>query len=144
VFPAFKENDVLVGGKKICGILSEGISGGVIVGIGLNVNMEGSDHIDQPATSILMETGKRLGVEGLLEKLLPTLSIRLEKWKEGGFAALRTEWEKRVPNIGQSVTVRDAGAEKTGLLSGFGDDGELLLRDESGTLISVWVGDLFV
>jgi len=43
-------NDVLVGGKKICGILSEGISGGVIIGIGLNVNMQNTDHINQPAT----------------------------------------------------------------------------------------------
>ncbi len=50
-------NDVLVSEKKICGILSEGVPGGIIVGIGLNVNMQTADHIDQPATSTLIESG---------------------------------------------------------------------------------------
>jgi len=136
-------NDVLVGGKKICGILSETVSGGVIVGIGLNVNMESADHIDQPATSILIESGKRRSIDDLLKKLLPILSAHLGEWEEGGFSKVRKKWESNVPNLGKMVAVRDGDSERTGLLAGFGDDGELLLRVESGELVSIWAGDLF-
>jgi BirA family biotin operon repressor/biotin-[acetyl-CoA-carboxylase] ligase len=135
-------NDVLVDGKKICGILSEGVSGGIIVGIGLNVNMQCADHIDQPATSILMETGERQNIDELLEKLLPHLAARLAEWEQGGFSKVRKNWEANVPNIGKPVTVRDGDSERSGLLAGFGEDGELLLQEESGTVSPIWAGDV--
>jgi BirA family biotin operon repressor/biotin-[acetyl-CoA-carboxylase] ligase len=141
--PALKwPNDVLVNGRKICGILSDGVAGSVIVGIGLNVNMPSADHIDQPATSVLIETGTRRDVDQLLEKLLKRLSIRLDEWAQGGFSKVRTNWEAKVPNLGKTVTVRDGGAMRSGILEGFGADGELLLRDESGKVMPVWAGDV--
>jgi BirA family biotin operon repressor/biotin-[acetyl-CoA-carboxylase] ligase len=141
--PALKwPNDVLVNGRKICGILSEGTSGGIIIGIGSNVNMQAANHIDQPATSILIETGKRSNVDDLLAKLLKHLSIRLDDWVQGGFSKVRKNWETKVPTIGKPVTVRDGDAMRRGLLVGFGDDGELLLRDENGVVNTVWAGDV--
>ncbi len=147
-------NDVLVNGKKICGILSEGIPGGIIIGIGLNVNMRSADHIDQPATSILIETGSRRDVDELLGKLLKHLSVRLDEWSQGGFSGVRKSWEAKVPafaeaaagglNIGKTVTVRDGGTVRTGLLAGFGEDGELLLQDGTGEISAVWAGDLSI
>lgn len=135
-------NDVLVNGKKICGILSEGIPGGVIIGIGLNVNMQKADHIDQPATSVLIETGNRRDVDELLRKLLKRLSIHLDEWGRFGFSGIRNDWEARVRGAGQIVSVRDGGTVRTGVLAGFGESGELLLRDASGTVLSIWAGDL--
>jgi BirA family biotin operon repressor/biotin-[acetyl-CoA-carboxylase] ligase len=141
--PALKwPNDVMVGGRKICGILSEGISGGVIIGIGLNVNMQNADHIDQPATSILMESGKRRDVDELLGKLLKHLSVRLDEWAQGGFPKVRKSWESKISNIGKSVAVRDGDLVRTGILAGFGETGELLLRDEQGNILTIWVGDV--
>ncbi len=134
-------NDVLVGGKKICGILSEAVSGGVIIGIGLNVNMKCADHIDQPATSILMESGERRSVDALLETLLPILSDRLGDWEQGGFSKVRKNWEAKVPTLGKTITVRDGDNVRTGILRGFGDDGELLL-EEQGVISAVWAGDV--
>ncbi|HKL21296.1 MAG TPA: biotin--[acetyl-CoA-carboxylase] ligase, partial [Tichowtungia sp.] len=121
-------NDVLVNGKKICGILSEGVPDGVIVGIGLNVNMQSADHIDQPATSMRIETGTRRNVDELLATLLPFLSVRLDEWVEGGFSNLRKNWEAHVPGIGKPVCVRDGDSLRQGTLHGFGENGELLLR----------------
>jgi len=135
-------NDVLVNDRKICGILSEGVSGGVIIGIGLNVNMESAGHIDQPATSLLIETGARRDPASLLKKLLPSLSTRLEKWKEGGFSAIRKDWEAGAPMFGKTVKVREGDTMRSGLHAGFGQDGELLLRTKSGDLLSVWAGEL--
>lgn len=137
-------NDVLVNGRKICGILSEGLSGGVIVGIGLNVNMKSADHIDQPATSLLMEDGRRRGVEDVLEKLLKHLSVRMDEWAQGGFAVVRKSWEPRVASLGRQVMVRDGNRVCSGILVGFGEDGELLLRDSIGGISAVWAGDVSV
>lgn len=137
-------NDVLVSGKKICGILSEGIAGGVIIGIGLNVNMKNPDHIDQPATSILIETGKRSDVDQLLQKLLKHLSVRLDEWAQGGFSKIRKNWESKIPNTGKPVTVRDGETVRAGILAGFGADGELLLRDKNGAVTAVWAGDVAI
>lgn len=135
-------NDVQVGGKKICGILSEGVPGGLIVGVGLNVNMQRSGHIDQPATSMCMETGSRRSIDELLSMLLPLLSARLGEWTEGGFSEVRKRWEGRVPLIGKMISVRDGGFVREGRLVGFGENGELLLQDVSGTVRPVWAGDV--
>ena len=135
-------NDVLVNGKKICGILSEGISDGVIIGIGLNVNMQNAEHIDQPATSIRMETGTRRDIDELLGKLLKHLSLRLDEWAVGGFSKVRKNWEEKIPNVGETVSVNDDGAVRRGVLAGFGLDGELLLRDQTGAVSAVWAGDV--
>jgi len=135
-------NDVLVNGRKICGILAERIAQGLIIGIGLNVNMQAADHIDQPATSVLIETGKRASVDDLLSNLLKHLSIRLDEWAQGGFSKVRKNWEAKVPNIGKTVTVRDGGAVLTGILTGFGENGELLLREKGGIVRAVWAGDV--
>lgn len=135
-------NDVLVNGRKICGILSEGVFGGIIVGIGLNVNMQEAGHIDQPATSMLIESGERRNIDELLGKLLPILSARLEEWAEGGFSKVRKKWEANVPNIGKPVTVRDGDAVREGLLAGFGEFGELLLQDKTGAISPIWAGDV--
>lgn len=141
--PALKwPNDVLVNGKKICGILSEGITGGVIIGIGLNVNMQNAEHIDQPATSVLIETGKRRDIDEVLNRLLKYLSAYLDEWAQKGFSGIREKWESGILNTGKSVTVRDGSAVRTGILAGFGQDGELLLRDPSGAVGTVWAGDL--
>ena len=137
-------NDVLVNGQKISGILSERIPQGLIIGIGLNVNMQQADHIDQPATSILMETGQRGNVDELLQRLLKLLEKHLATWQHGGFEALRKDWEQKVPNIGKPVTIRDGTAARTGLLAGFGPNGELLLKDNAGVVHAIWAGDLSV
>lgn len=135
-------NDVLVNGRKICGILSEGISGGVIIGLGLNVNMRSADHIDQPATSVRIETGRRCDVDQLLDKLLKQLSPRLDEWAQGGFPKVREKWEGKIKTFGKPVSVRDGAAVRTGILAGFGEAGELLLRDKDGAISAIWAGDL--
>lgn len=143
VRPALKwPNDVLVDGKKICGILSETTGDGLIIGIGLNVNMQDTGHIDQPATSLLIETGRFHDIAALLERLLPLFSHRLDDWARGGFPQLRKPWETRIPSLGKPVTVRDGEATLEGLLTGFGEEGELLLTDKTGTVRTLWAGDL--
>ena len=71
-------NDVLVGGKKICGILIENTLSGdkissSVVGVGLNVHNALPDELLDIATSILLETGKVISVEEVTERLIAEL-----------------------------------------------------------------------
>jgi biotin-(acetyl-CoA carboxylase) ligase len=78
----------------------------------------------------------------LLEKLLKWLSVYLDIWQQGGFSGLREKWESNIPNIGKSITVRDGNMQRSGIIAGFGEDGELLLRDHAGVVHAIWAGDL--
>lgn len=74
-----RPNDVLVNGKKICGILTEASGQGhaisyVVLGIGLNVNT-GKKDLLRTATSILAETGKPAEQEELLERILSRFAV---------------------------------------------------------------------
>lgn len=135
-------NDVLVNGKKICGILSEAVSGGIIIGIGLNVNMNTTAHIDQPATSMRLESGKHYDREQLLPALLEKLVPHLAAWEKHGFPGIRKNWEARVSNLGLPIRLRDGNQDRTGVLAGFGEDGELLLQTDDSTCIPIWSGEL--
>ncbi len=140
-------NDVLIERKKIAGILSQRCpvdNEAFVVGIGLNVNMNAGDaaRIDQPATSLLLETGRDYPVEEVLAHLLPHIGIWFDRWRDGGFAAIGPAWDRRVAYLHEAVTVRDGAQQRSGVLAGFGHDGELLLEEPSGEVRQVWTGDL--
>ena len=143
-------NDVLVGGRKICGILSERIeramapTTGIIIGIGLNVNMttEEANAIDRPATSMLIETGHAGDISQTLEDLFQPLEYWIGEWKKSGFSNLRESWTEQAGPIGKPLTVHDGTIKKSGTLAGFGDRGELLLQTTKG-IETIWSGDVF-
>lgn len=68
-------NDVYVNDKKICGILLEGqILEYLVIGVGLNVNQkEFPDGLRRPATSYLLETGEKLNIDELKQKLFDAI-----------------------------------------------------------------------
>ena len=139
-------NDVVVGGRKICGILPElprRRAGAVVVGVGLNVGMsrDEAEALDQPATSLFLEVGEPTPARDLLAGLLAALTPRLDTWEAGGFAALRADWEAACVWLGAPVTVVDGDVRRPGVLTGFGADGELLL-DEGAGPVAVWTGHL--
>lgn len=144
-------NDVVVGDRKICGILPElprrGTPEGgpplVVVGVGLNVGMTRDEaaRIDQPATSILIEGGRSATAADLLPELLAALAPRLDSWTGGGFSALRKDWEAHCTGLGQQVQVIDGDSRRQGTLTGFGDAGQLLLT-EAGDVVEIWTGHL--
>jgi BirA family biotin operon repressor/biotin-[acetyl-CoA-carboxylase] ligase len=76
-------NDVLVGGRKVAGILAEAREGRVMLGIGINV-LQTEDELPQraqyPATSLLIETGRRIPRADLLASLLDHLEREHDAW----------------------------------------------------------------
>jgi biotin-[acetyl-CoA-carboxylase] ligase BirA-like protein len=80
-------NDLLVGGRKVAGILAEAREGRVVLGVGVNVNVEEIDlptEVDRPATSLLAETGRTISRAGLLVELLERLGQRYDAWVDQG------------------------------------------------------------
>jgi BirA family biotin operon repressor/biotin-[acetyl-CoA-carboxylase] ligase len=72
-------NDVLVGGRKVCGILAEASAGRVVVGIGVNVNQTG-DELLETATSLRVERGVPVARAPLLAAILLELERAYEHW----------------------------------------------------------------
>ena len=138
-------NDVLVGERKICGILSERVDpAGIIVGIGLNVNMtaEEAEAIDRPATSMLIESGAARDPARVLDQLFQPLEFWIGRWREGGgFQGIREEWTRQAGPPGRPLCVHDGDLRKSGTLEGFGEYGELLLRTNRG-VETIWSGDV--
>ena len=138
-------NDVLVRQMKICGILCESTGTSAIVGIGLNVNMSQteSDKIDQPATSLSIESGQSHDVEKTLTLILDGLEQTLGQWEIEGFDSLKAQWLACCDAIGQQVTfTQPNGKSISGTFTAISSCGEVQLNDAQGTTHTLLVGDM--
>lgn len=140
-------NDVLAPERKVCGILAEGVAlgspyGRVVVGIGLN--LAAGHRVGRPpdATSVEEQIGRRPPPPHALRDLLQRLEPRIDAWLRGGFAALRSEAERRAAYVGQPVSVHSDTVIRRGTLAGFGPDGELRITTGNGSTEAVWAGDM--
>jgi BirA family biotin operon repressor/biotin-[acetyl-CoA-carboxylase] ligase len=76
-------NDLLIGGRKLAGILAEAREGRVVLGVGVNVNVPAEQlpqEVDRAATSLLVETDRELNRAELLVVLLERLERRYDAW----------------------------------------------------------------
>ena len=89
-------NDLLVGNKKICGILIETAKVGeltkVVIGIGINVNMEYSELIDQEWTSIKLEKKQSVDRNSIITEMINQLCITLNKFEQEEFDYFRNKF----------------------------------------------------
>ncbi|MEM7461393.1 MAG: biotin--[acetyl-CoA-carboxylase] ligase [Pseudomonadota bacterium] len=139
-------NDVLLAGRKICGILLESheISGEriVIVGIGLNC----FSHPRQtafPATS-LMEHGINASAAEMLSRIIPTMDHWLEIWRRGqDFQYIREAWTSRAKGIGKRIAAKLHDRETIGIFEAIDDAGRLTLRKNDGSKELISVADVF-
>jgi BirA family biotin operon repressor/biotin-[acetyl-CoA-carboxylase] ligase len=138
-------NDVLVGGKKIAGILLE--SRGtpetldwLIAGIGVNV-AHGPEKATWPATSVAT-----LGGEPSVERALETLAARLDHWYRlwlaEGFAALRQAWLARAHALGETLRIKRNGDEREGKFVGLDPSGALVLELAGGRRETISYGEV--
>ena len=149
-------NDIVVNGKKICGILTEMTMTPemdevqyIVAGVGINVNNaapeEFPDEIRDRATSLRIESGRQLSRASLLNEVL----LRFEE----NYAAflgtldlskLRERYQKRLQGVGGEVRVLDPAGEYTGISQGINDKGELLVVRENGECVPVYAGEVSV
>ena len=143
-------NDVLVGGRKLAGILTElstepDAVDYVVVGLGLNVNIRPGDFpgdLRGKATSLMMETGEPHSRAAVLRTLLEHFERLYEHFREGDFAAVLRRWKVYADLQGRNVSVEQAQRRIVGKVHGIDRDGSLLLRDSRGVLQRIVSGDV--
>ncbi len=140
-------NDVLINGKKVCGILVESnvqsdIVDYAIIGIGINVDLRLADfpEIQSTATSLSDEAGRdvsRLNVIRCLlveiERLYLTLAAN---------NSIYEEWRDSLATLGSRVQVKSGETIYEGIAESVARDGSLLLRHSDGNLTRIVAGDV--
>jgi BirA family biotin operon repressor/biotin-[acetyl-CoA-carboxylase] ligase len=143
-------NDVLVRAKKIAGILAEKTPDGrgVVLGIGLNVNLTEADlaaiELLQPATSVRIETGQAVNLEGVFAALLEALQTTLDLARRNGMSYLRKSWQPYDALSGRTISVHTVDATISGLYTGMDAEGRLCLKDDAGRDHVFGAGDVSV
>ena len=118
-------NDVVVGGKKVCGILTEMSAevdyiNYVVVGIGVNVNQESfSEELGRTAGSLYLALGKDL-------------------------SELYEEYNAMCINCGRQVQVQEPDNAYIGTADGINEQGELIIHKEGGGVVCIYAGEVSV
>ncbi len=134
-------NDVLVGGKKICGILLEAVEGGLVAGVGINVlHVPRDPHY--PVTSLAQEKAETKDLKIILDKVLESLGFWCGRLNAEGFAPIRENWLKWARKGDMTVKI-SKGIEIRGRFADLDSKGNLCLTLEGGTARSISTGDVF-
>lgn len=139
-------NDIQLNGKKVSGILCETAVQAkeveVFLGIGINVNRESVEGIDQPATSLFIETGRKWDKEALLKKLQKQFQQDLETFKRSGFTPFHSAFENLLAYKGQTIHCYDGKKTWIGICHSLTMDGQLNLYLPDKTIHTLSSGDI--
>ena len=142
-------NDVVIGTKKVCGILTE-MSAEVeqieflVVGIGVNVNNKGFDEgLKEKATSLYLECGKNFRRIELLRRILQKFEKLLKDTASGNTGFLE-EYKKSCISLGRRVSFMRGNKQVSGKAVNVSEKGELIVRLENGESVPVYSGEVCV
>ncbi len=127
-------NDILLDQKKLAGILCETVPIknllGVIMGIGINVNMPKDllDMIDQPAISLAQQSGHPWKIEDILDALLHKFLANFELLQTDGFVPFHSTFEQLLAYKGEVVSIFDGYKTIEGICKGVDEKGYLKLQ----------------
>jgi len=140
-------NDVLIKGRKVCGILIEsGVRGRkvdyAIIGIGINVNLWLADfpEISPIATSLSDELGREVPQLDFIRRLLVEVEKLYLTLPSG--ESIYQQWRDRLVTLGRRVQVSWGKTRYEGIAESVARDGSLLLRCPDGSLTKIVAGDV--
>ena len=145
-------NDVVIAGKKICGILTElhmddaNKIADVVIGVGINVNMtEFPKEISEIAGSVVSTTGVRLDRGAVVAAVMERFEENYEKYNSTfDLSLLKEQYEKRLINIGKDVRVIDTMKENEAVALGITEGGALIIRTKDGNTQEINAGEVTV
>jgi len=144
-------NDIVVGGKKVCGMLTEmsverGYIHYVVVGAGVNVGLQKfPEEIAETAVSLEQECGRKIPRAVLVADIMKAFEKYYENFLEHlDLAGLQKIYNRLLVNCGREVRVLDPKGEFRGVSHGINDVGELLVEREDGTVTAVYAGEVSV
>lgn len=142
-------NDVLLNGKKVCGILAEtvirgGKLKGIVLGIGVNLNtsLESVDEIDRPATSVNLELGQSVNKQEFMDNLIKKFFENYDEFLEKGFNFIREDYEKHAMFLNQNLKIAVFNIEKEGFSKGLDENGNLILLNKDGEIEKINMGEI--
>ena len=152
-------NDLLVGGRKVCGILAESSSESVpvaakrvgrgrgrlvdfvVLGVGVNANVDPEDlgDVGREVGTLRSELGHDVDLAGLLGSLLSHLDAELGRIED--FGSILEDWRALNCTLGERVRVRRFGEVLEGTALALGSEGELLLQTRDG-VVELFEGEI--
>ena len=151
IIPKIKwPNDIRVEGKKISGILAEAVTSqegvllGIVLGFGVNLNtkIDFLSQINQPATSLNIETGKFIDKEIFLKKVIDKFCLYYNIFIEEGFLLIREDYMKRAEFLNKEVAVKVFDKTYEGTAIDVTSNGALKLRDKNQEEHILLIGDI--
>ncbi len=144
-------NDIVLHGKKICGILTE-MSAEldyihyVVIGVGINVNQKTfPEEIHVTATSLFMESEKKYVRAALIERSMYYFEQYYDQFLEiQNLEGIWSEYNKYLINIEKRVRVLDPKGEFEGIAVGINNLGELLVKKDDNEVTEVYAGEVSV
>lgn len=143
-------NDVLIGNRKLCGVLTEMTAEWdrvefIVCGIGINVNQRAfPKEIENIATSLYLQTGQEQARGHLLLAFLTEFFMYYDMWvKRGDFTKIVTAYTKRSMLLGEEVVIDLYGKKMAGTCIGFDRDGCLVI-ERDGKRKRIVAGDISV
>ena len=144
-------NDIVVNGKKICGILTEMSTeidyiNHVVIGVGINVNQDTfPDDIKETASSLKMELGKRIKRSGLIAAVMKIFEKYYEIFQETeDLSGLQELYNSMLVNKDREVKVLEPGNEYKAYAIGINQTGELIVRTPDGKEKEIYAGEVSV
>ncbi len=147
-------NDIIVGGKKLAGILTEASCESdkilfVIIGIGVNLNFTLAlmpEAIQDHTTSILILTQKPVDRTAFMQRLIHNLDKCYGELEDKGFSFLARRWESFFGLKGKNIKIQMTSSPDQatcGKAMGIDSDGALILEDDRGVLRRIIAGEVF-
>jgi len=145
-------NDMLIGGRKAAGILTEmsadpDMVRHVILGVGVDVNMPAHEfpkEIRDVSTSIMLALGRRVNRAVLLRSFITEFERCYERLVSGERAGLLDEWRSLTGMLGRRVRVTGLTGAADGVAEDIDSGGRLLLKSDSGETVTITSGDVMI
>lgn len=139
-------NDILIDGKKICGILLETIKFQnkqfVIIGIGVNLSKTPNVQ-DQAVTSLKKEANIQTLPAEFTSGFIRQFDTEYCQWRQdGNFNKIREEWKKLAYNLHQNVTINNGNTNISGRFHDIDDHGAIILKTSNGQMVTINHGNL--
>ena len=125
-------NDVLIDGRKVCGILVEHRNGVTALGIGINVHHRPEDfpeHLRESATSLEAATGLSFTRTQVLKDVLTDLDAKVKVLREGGYEQIRKAWADACHVLGRQISCGDT----FGIVDDIDTHGALIVTTPNGS-----------
>lgn len=144
-------NDIVLNGKKICGILTEMSAeidyiNYVVIGVGVNVNTpDFPEALVETATSLKIELGQSVKRSALIAAVMKRFEENYETFiRTGDLSGIQDQYNSLLVNRDRDVRVLEPGHEYNGHALGINSTGELLVEKEDGTTAEIFAGEVSV